>query len=264
MYLLAGSVLFAFLRPEHVAEQPVQSIIAACIAVATTMAASQLPRWGYVRQLASRGVLQPLPEGEHHLELHADFWTLGFAVVCVSLAFATEVRPGYAYGIIGALSLNGALRLKPEEDRGQLQAWHLDGVGMLTLAAVAFAAWVAYSVLHAEHEAVLPAVLQEVWALGSETAALGLIPLAFLPGHSLWRHSRLRWALLWAPALFLYIQSVTPVGVGSGPITIAITLAGYAALTAGFWSYFRYRHDEGTCASCRAMEGEPEPEFATV
>lgn len=249
-------MLFAFLRPERVSADPWLAFGAAGFAIAVVMTCSQLPRWAYVRYLHARGLLQALPRGERFMLMRADFWTLAFACVCVILGFITGVRPGYAYGIIGVLVLNRAVRMRAEEDRGQLQPWRLDLAGMAALLTVALASRVAYSWLHARHDEVASHFVEESWALGSETVALALIPLQFLPGRSLSRWNRIIWVSLWLSALFLYIQSITPAKLGSGPLVVGLTLLVYAGLTIGFWAYFRYRHDEATCESCRTMAHE--------
>jgi hypothetical protein len=169
----------------------------------------------------------------------------------------TEVRPGYAYGIIGVLSVTRNVRLKPDRDHGQLQPWRMNLAGMTCLFVVALASWLTYSALHAGHEALVPRLLEEAWALGSETVALGLIPLSFLPGKSLWNWNRLVWGGLWGLGMFLYIQSITPSTPSAGPLAIGLTLLGYGVLTAGFWFYFEYVHDEETCESCLVPEPEP-------
>lgn len=259
LYLLVASALFAFLEPERAFATPVIAIVAACAAIVTTTVASQLPRWWYVRRLDKAGALYALPPGQRFAELHADFWTLAFALVCVTVAYATEVRPGYAYGIVGVLALNRGLRLRPENDRGQLQPRHLDWLAMVSLFLVGVAAWLLYSVAHASHNELLAFPLERIWILGAETVALGLIPLSFLPGKSLWHWSRLRWGGLWLLSLFLYIQSVTPHAVGAGPLAIALTLLVYGAVTLGFWLYFEVAHDEESCATCQSVAPRWEP-----
>jgi len=255
-YLLTGSVLFAFLRPERVLHNPQGALAAACFALIVTTAATQLPKWFYIRYLKRSGDLSPTAPGHRLLELHADFWTLAFAALCVVIAYVTEVRPGYAYGIIGVLSVSRRVHVRPDRDRGQLKHWRMEFAGMTTLLIAALACWLAYSSMHGDHEAVIPHMLQEGWALGSETVALGLIPLSFLPGKVLWNWNRPVWAVLWILGMFLYIQSITPAETGAGPLVIAVTIAIYAAITAGFWVYFAYFHDEASCESCRATEPE--------
>lgn len=252
-YLLAASVLFAFLEPERMIETPIPAILAAGFAITVTTLASQIPRWIYVRRLSGGGVLLPPPRGQRIIELHADFWTLAFALVCVAVAWETSVRPGYAYGIVGVLAVNQSLRVKPDRETGQLRPFHLDWVSMLCLFVVTLAAWIAYSFAHEAHLDVPALLLERFWILGAETVALGLIPLSFLPGNSLWQWSRFRWAGLWLLGLFLYIQSVTAHAVSAGPVAIALTLAVYGAVTAGFWLYFKSAHDQASCPSCRIV-----------
>ncbi len=254
-YLLAASVLFAFLEPERALETPGVAILAAGFAIVATTLASQLPRWIYVLRLRRSGALSPLAQGHRLVELHADFWTLAFALVCVAVAYETAVRPGYAYGIVGVMTINRSLSLVPRREQGQLQAWHLDWLSMLCLFGAATAAWLGYSIAHAAHNEVPAYLLERFWILGAETVALGMIPLTFLPGRSLWKWSRVRWGILWALALFLYIQSVTAHAVGAGPLAIGLTLGAYGAITLVFWLYFQTAHNEETCVSCRVVTG---------
>lgn len=258
-YLLAGSVIFALLKPEHVFAYPTVALTAAATALVVTTGASQLPRWFYVRYLHWRGVIEPVGPGRPLLEVHAEFWTLLLACATVVLALLTQVRPGYVYGIVGVLALARHVRVKPELDRGQLQPWRMNFAGMACLLVVAVGSWVGYSLTHGEHGGhgeLVPTMLQEVWAFGAETVALGLVPLSFLPGKSLWNWNRPAWAVLWGTGLFMYAQALSPADSAAGPLAIALTLLGYAAITLGFWSYFRYMHDEATCESCLAADPE--------
>jgi hypothetical protein len=257
LYLVIAAVLFAFLRPERVVAHPWISVIAAGAALVATTGASQLPRWAYLRHLDRTGALIPLLPGQRRVVLHADFWTLGFALLCVVLAYVTAVRPGYAYGIIGVLTLGRGQGLRPERDTGQLRPWRMDLAGMTSVFVVALSSWLLYSAMHGGHDELVPRVVEEMWAFGSETVALGLIPVAFLPGRSLWSWNRAVWFCLWAPALFLYIQSITLGELGAGPLVVALTLVVYAVTTVGFWCFFKYFHDEETCESCR-VTAEPE------
>ncbi|MFN8639276.1 MAG: cohesin domain-containing protein [Dehalococcoidia bacterium] len=264
-YVVAASVLFAFLEPERALAHPTLAVSAAGFAILATTLVSQLPRWAYLERLMRSGTLQPLPQGESLVELRADFWTLAFALLCVGVAYGSEVRPGYAYGIVGVLAVNRHVRVRADGDRGILQAWHMDLLAMTLLLAIAVAAWVGYSTQHAGPEAhgelqVVTAFLERFWVLGAETVALGLIPLAFLPGQSLWRWSRWRWAILWGMALFLYIQSATPHAVGAGPYAIGLTLVAYSIVTIAFWYFFDFLHDEETCAVCLLVRHEPADE----
>jgi hypothetical protein len=94
------------------------------------------------------------------------------------------------------------------------------------------------------------AVLVSLFVVGIEGVVFGLLPLAFLPGETLWHWSRWRWAVLWAVGVVLFahviVHPVTDYRPDPRPaslITVVITVSVYGAIALGTWAFFRWRAD---------------------
>jgi hypothetical protein len=169
------------------------------------------------------------------------------AVACVVISRAANFLPGYLLGAIGGFTFAVALSRVEE---GRLAAWSAAWMLVLSLAA-----WVARTpVVHAEARhatfglQVLDSVLAAVVVAGIEGVAFGLIPMRFLEGDSVFAWSRKGWTALFGVSVLAFVFIVlNPTGnfVGAtsvGPVwTMVAIVAGFSALTAGLWAYFRWR-----------------------
>lgn len=175
-------------------------------------------------------------------------WTLPAAAACVLLSRVAELQPGYLYGILLGLVFRRELSVA---DEGRQAA-----AGVLWTLIVAVAAWLALDWLRsgAAPGGFGPVLLETALAVvvvgGLEAVALGLLPMRFLAGASIYAWSRAAWAILFAAGLFAFFHLL--VGPHTGylaeldPAGLAAACGVFAAFGAGsvlFWSYFRFRPD---------------------
>ena len=177
---------------------------------------------------------------------------LPIAVASVAISRLTSFQPGYLYGLLAGVELQGSPRAG-DVARGVAasNAWAL---------LLAFGAW--FGLVPVRE--VLASPDPPLWALAAESAlativvsglegvVFGLLPLAITPGGVLFRERRRMWALLMAIGAFAFFHVlVNPTSgylVDSSRvplITTVVLFVGFAALTAGTWLYFRLRPGRG-------------------
>ncbi len=235
-YLLLVGVLYACLDARFPFDGAPRTLFTTLFAIAFGTAVSQIPGELYVRRRYKEG-------GSVRVVL----WTLGLAVGCVLITRITGVQPGYVYGIIGGFTFKAALT---KDDNGRM-AWR----GMVILLAAGFAAWIlripfqpATGIVGGEVGSIANQLLAGIFVGSVESAAIGLMPLRFLSGATLFQWSRRRWALLWGLGLVLFahvilypVSSLEPHPSAGGLWTVLASVAIYGGGAMGFWWFWRNR-----------------------
>ena len=236
IYLLMAALLYAFLDNTFPFQNAARTFGTTLFGIAVGTAVSQVPGELYVRRhYQTRG------------KVHVALWTLILAGGCVLITRLTGVQPGYVYGIIGGFTFGIALSAN---DQGRM-AFR----GMSVLLLVGLAAWFAripfepaVGLVGGDTGAVANQVLADIFISAVQGAAIGLIPLRFLTGETLFAWSRWRWALLWGAAILFFahvilypVSSFTPNPSPTGLWTILVTVLIYSAIALGFWWFFRQR-----------------------
>jgi hypothetical protein len=274
LYLLLAALLYAFLDNTFPFQNAARTFGTTLFGIAVGTAVSQVPGELYVRRhYRTRG------------KVRVALWTLFLAAACVLITRVTGVQPGYVYGIIGGFTFGIALSA---DDRGRM-AFR----GMSILLLVGLAAWFAripfepsVGLVSGDTGAVINQVLADIFIGAVQGTAIGLIPLKFLTGETLFTWNRWKWAVLWGAAILLFahvvlypVSSFTPNPSPTGLWTILFTVVVYGAIALGFWWFFRQRairHESyrakaaatlGAAASepavpATAAASEPEPEPA--
>ena len=180
--------------------------------------------------------------------------TLVVGGACVLISRLSEFQPGYLYGLIVGL---GAARSLSGVGEGRTAA--VATVVVLVVAGTAwFGLWWLSDLTLARGEPPLASVaLQTAFATivvaGLEGAAIGLLPMRFLPGETVFRWNRWVWGTLLGLAMlgFLLIlvnptsgyladSSRTPM------VTIVALLLLFGLGSVLFWAYFRFRRVPAT------------------
>lgn len=255
LYVGVATLLYASLSSDFPFRDPLTVLVVTLTGIAIGTAVSQLPSELYVRRrYHERG------------RVRVALWTLGLAAICVVIARLTGVQPGYVYGIIGGFTFTVALT---HADEGRM-AYR----GMLILLAVGIVAWFlrvplqpAPGVLPDGPAQIANKVLAGIFIGAIEATAIGLIPLRFLEGESLFRWSRVRWAVLWGIGIFLFahvilypVSSYEPDPSAVGLTTILVSVAIYGTLALSFWWFFRRRDARKAAFRRRALQhGLPSP-----
>ena len=236
LYLLLAGLLYAFLDPRFPFEGAPRTLGTTLFAIAFGTAVSQVPGELYVRRKHGVG-------GSVQVAL----WTLGLAAGCVLITRVTGVQPGYVYGIIGGFTFKAALT---GDDKGRM-AWR----GMVILLGAGFAAWLlripfqpGSGIIGGDVGSIANQVTANVFIGAVESSAIGLIPLQFLSGATLFAWSRRRWALLWGLGLLLFahvilypVSSLEPNPSPTGLWTVLASVCVYGGIAIGFWWFFHRR-----------------------
>jgi hypothetical protein len=236
LYLLLAALLYAFLDNTFPFQNAARTFGTTLFGIAVGTAVSQVPGELYVRRrYKSRG------------KVRVALWTLLLAAACVLITRVTGVQPGYVYGIIGGFTFGIALSA---DDQGRM-AFR----GMSILLIVGFAAWFAripfepsVGLVSGDTGAVVNQVLADIFVGAVQGTAIGLIPLKFLTGETLFSWNRWKWAVLWGLAILFFahvvlypVSSFTPNPSPTGVWTILLTVVIYGAIALGFWWFFRQR-----------------------
>ena len=236
LYLLLAGLLYAFLDPRFPFQNAPRTLGTTLFAIAFGTAVSQVPGELYVRRrYGARGTVK------------VALWTLALAAGCVLITRVTGVQPGYVYGIIGGFTFTAALS---GDDKGRM-AWR----GMVILLGAGFTAWIlripfqpGTGLVGGDVGSVANQVLANVFIGAVESSAIGLIPLQFLSGSTLFGWNRVRWALLWGLGLLLFahvilypVSSLVPTPSATGLWTVLLTVCVYGGIALGFWWYFHRR-----------------------
>ena len=262
LYLLLAALLYAFLDNSFPFQNAARTFGTTLFGIAVGTAVSQVPGELYVRRhYKTRG------------KVRVALWTLVLAAACVLITRVTGVQPGYVYGIIGGFTFGIALSA---DDRGRM-AFR----GMSILLLVGLAAWLAgipfepsVGLVSGDTGAVVNQVLADIFIGAVQGTAIGLIPLKFLTGETLFTWSRWKWAVLWGTAILFFahvvlypVSSFTPNPSPTGLWTILVTVVVYGAIALGFWWFFRrrairherYRAKAAALFSPAASKPDPEP-----
>jgi hypothetical protein len=174
-------------------------------------------------------------------------WALVIAGLFVLVSRITSLQPGYLYGIV-----LGAIFIKDVGDREEGRETFY---GSLWTLGAAVAAWLALGWLRGQGLAqdgfgvtLLSTAFAAILVAGLEAAAFGLMPLRFMPGHSVYRWNRLGWALLFGLSVFAFVHILIGPSSGyvselsPGAFTAALgVFAAFGALSIGTWLFFRVR-----------------------
>ncbi|MGH2465727.1 MAG: FGLLP motif-containing membrane protein, partial [Candidatus Limnocylindrales bacterium] len=257
LYLLLAALLYAFLDNTFPFQNAARTFGTTLFGIAVGTAVSQVPGELYVRRrYKTRG------------KVRVALWTLLLAGACVVITRVTGVQPGYVYGIIGGFTFGIAISA---DDRGRM-AFR----GMSILLLVGLAAWFAripfepsVGLVSGDTGAVVNQVLADIFIGAVQGTAIGLIPLKFLAGETLFAWNRWKWAVLWGAAILFFahvvlypVSSFTPNPSPTGLWTILITVVVYGAIALGFWWFFRQRaiRHEGYRAKAAALVRPAEAE----
>jgi hypothetical protein len=214
-------------------------------ALVSIVVGSLVAGWAAVRYRRARGLgsetfIKAVPSG------------LVIAVICVVISRAIGFRPGYLFGLVGGLAFVAALD-RVEAGRAELVA---TGVAL----AAAFVGWLAAIPVGAWANDGDPSVMVQVadsvtaalFIGGIEGLLLGLVPLALLPGHSMFAWSRTAWAMVTFLVAFVFFQVLLRPEAGylgtSATTSTVVTCSlfvGFGLASVLFWGYFRLRPDAG-------------------
>jgi hypothetical protein len=195
--------------------------------------------------------------GAAEASLHALPAGLAIAAGCVVVSRLTGFQPGYLYGVVVGLQFNRELKA---QEQG-----HIVALTTLTALVVAVAAWFAWVPVNHVAErpgafvglVLLDDLLAAIFVSGLVGSVFGLIPLQFLPGHTLKQWRRLVWAAVFAIALFGLIQvMIRPHGAHPHHVPAVVAIGLFVAFGLGslaFRDYFERKH--------RRAEGEPAQPF---
>jgi len=236
LYLVVVTLLYAFLDPGFPGPNAALIFGMTLFGIAVGTAVSQLPGELYVRRRFGRGG-----------QIQVALWVLLIAAACVLVTRLVGAAPGYVYGIIGGFTFSVALTA---DDRGRM-AFR----GMIVLLAVGLAAWFlrvpfqpSVGLIGGDAGSVGNSLLAALFVSAVQGAAIGLIPLRFLTGETLFAWSRRRWAVLWGVALLLFahvilypVSSFEPHPSATSLVTVGVTVVLYGAIAVGFWAFFARR-----------------------
>ncbi len=172
-----------------------------------------------------------------------------FAVGGVALARVLDFSPGFLVGLVIGLEI--ATRTKePYRSRATV-------VQLGVLAGVAVVAWIAYSIatgmMPAEPnfgQALTVDTLSATVVEGLTAAAVAILPLGFLEGRELFKHSKRLWLAVFLGLALLFSLLVLPLATNaSGPsdwLVWGLVLIGFAAVTLIVWAIFQFtgRNDD--------------------
>lgn len=187
------------------------------------------------RRTGELGKLRPLP------------WALIIAALFVLVSRIANLQPGYLYGIV-----LGAIFVKDVSDEEEGRETFYGSLWTLGAAVLAWLGltWVR-SLGYAEDGfgvTLLSTAFAAILVAGLEAAAFGLMPLRFMPGHSVYKWNRLGWALLFGLSVFAFVHLLIGPTSGyvselaPGAFTAALGIfAAFGALSIATWAFFRFR-----------------------
>jgi hypothetical protein len=205
------------------------------------------------------GIIHVRLKHGHTAALRTLPWSLAVAALCVLVSRLAHFQPGYLYGLVAGLAVQGELS---QRQHGKSLA--IAAAGMFAVSLVAWFAWLPVRALASQPGApwwalAADAALAVTFVCGLETMIFGLLPMRFLDGHKIYAWSRPVWAVLFGLGLFGLIQVLlTPrsgyVGrsIGGNELIIGGLLLGFALASIAFWSYFRFRPARGDPETAKA------------
>lgn len=164
------------------------------------------------------------------------------ALAGVILSRVLDFAPGLLIGLVLALSLSASATLK-EESRAVL-------IWAAVILGLAVASWVAYSLFAGAFSpgtfagALVDDSLVAIATEGVSGLIIGLLPLGFLDGRSVFRHSKWQWLGTYLVTLIAFFVIVVPSGALwggiDGPFWVwLIVLLAFATLCVGVYLWFR-------------------------
>ncbi|HEY3924865.1 MAG TPA: FGLLP motif-containing membrane protein [Acidothermaceae bacterium] len=190
---------------------------------------------------------------------------LAIAALCVVLSRISDFQPGYLYGVVCGVAFAGTL--------AKNESGHLVALGHLATIAVAVIAWfvwvpVNHTALH--HPGVFPLVilddlLASLFVGGLVGSVINLIPVRFMPGHTLASWHRGAWMAVFGVAAFGMTEIVLFPSrhnhAGHAPIiTIIVLFVVFGGGSLLFRDYFVRRDKRLELAeSAEATATAPEP-----
>ncbi len=215
----------------------VVTYLAVILAILAGVAMSALVNYTYRR---ARG-------RETDWEFHALPAGLLVAASCVLISRLSAFQPGYLYGVIAGIAFGGTLA---RDEAGRNVA-----LGTLVSLIVAVLAWFVWVPVHGA--ATLPGagfvsvlgsdLLASLFIGGLVGSVIGLLPLSFLPGGTLFAWSRAVWAGIFGLAVFGLLEvelrpQSTAAHPGRAPIVTAIVLfVLFGGISVGLRVYFNAR-----------------------
>ncbi len=176
---------------------------------------------------------------------------IAVAVLSVLVSRLTHFEPGYLYGLVCGISFAHKLAKSQEALVTTLEA--------LATLAVSVAAWLAF--VPVDRAALAPgsgfgvALLDDFFASvfvgGLVGLAIGMLPLRFLPGGTVYEWSRKAWAVMFAIAMFGVVAvmlrpSSGPARPGAAPfVTTIVLFVVFGGVSLLFRQFFAHRHGRG-------------------
>ena len=266
LVVIAGAIFGGLLNPKFGANSAsVNSFVATLLAVILGTAVGTAVGFLYRRRKKYDVTrhFEALPAG------------LAIAALCVVLSRTSNFQPGYLYGVVCGVAFAGTLA---KNENG-----HLVALGHLATIAVAVIAWfvwvpVNHSALH--HPGVFPLVilddlLASLFVGGLVGSVINLIPVRFMPGHTLASWHRGAWIAVFGIAAFGMTEIVLFPSrhnhAGHAPIvTIIVLFVVFGGGSLAFREYFSRREarlpltkseeaTEPAAAEPQAVPPEPSP-----
>jgi hypothetical protein len=261
LVVVAGAIFGGLLNPKFGANSAsVNSFVATLLSVIAGTAVGTAVGFLYRRRKkydVSRH-FEALPAG------------LAIAALCVVLSRISDFQPGYLYGVVCGVAFAGTL--------AKNESGHLVALGHLATIAVAVIAWfvwvpVNHAALH--HPGVFPLVilddlLASLFVGGLVGSVINLIPVRFMPGHTLASWHRGAWMAVFGVAAFgmteIVIFPTRHNHAGHAPIiTIIVLFVLFGGGSLVFREYFSRRERRLELAKgATATEPVPIPAPATL
>jgi hypothetical protein len=133
---------------------------------------------------------------------------LAIAALCVVLSRISDFQPGYLYGVVCGVAFAGTLA---KNENGHLVA--LGHLATIAVAVIAWFVWVPVNHTALQHPGVFPLVilddlLASLFVGGLVGSVINLIPVRFMPGHTLASWHRGAWMAVFGVAAFGMIEIV--------------------------------------------------------
>ena len=256
LFFLASAVISAFLDPTlSPSLQGAATIAGLFLGLIVVAVAFTLPSL-VLHRIRSRG----------RARLEVRPLALPIAIASVAISRLTSFQPGYLYGLLAGVELEGDSRPGDLARGVAISSWWV-----LILAVVAWIALVPVRALLVGADGPIwafaaQAALATVVVSGLESLLFGLLPLSITPGGVLFRERRRMWVALMAVSAFAFFHVlVNPTSgylVDSSRVPLLTTVAlfaGFSALTLLTWLYFRLRPTRDAAAP-----DSPEPPPASA
>jgi DNA-binding beta-propeller fold protein YncE len=242
LVVAAGALLGALLDPHFGANwSTVETYIGvlAAILIGITVGAAAIGLYHRLRHVRATRHLRALPLG------------LAVALACVAISRLANFQPGYLYGVVCMVAFDR--KLTPKEHG------HTAALSMLAVVLASMLAWLLW--LPVNDRATVPGafagtivldnLLAAVFVGGFVGAAIGLLPLRFLPGGAIKAWSRSVWVALFAITMFGVVDFIIRSPAAStnhAPlVTTAVLFILFSGVSVGFREYFarRWRIEHG-------------------